>query len=95
MWTYDIDMSGVARPQVDDVNTRPAPPVEDAGKIERPYAEDAPEKKDRTSITDTAKTAAKGYGDKLHNKAVEAKESLQPNDTKNVVERTAIHERVV
>ena len=93
--TVCIDMSSVARPQVDDVNTRPAPPVQDAGKIERPYAEDTSEQKDGTSIVDTAKTAAKGYGDKLQDKAVEAKESLQPNDTKNVVERTAVHERVV
>ena len=86
-------MSGVARPQIDDVNAAPAPPVADAGKIERPYAEDKPEQKDRTSLVDTAKTAAKGYGDKLQGKAAEAKDSLKPDD-KNVVERT-VHERMV
>ncbi len=86
-------MSSVARPQVDDVNAAPAPPVADAGKIERPYAEDVGEQKDRTSLVDSAKTAAKGYGDKLQDKAAQAKDSLTP-DNKNVVERT-VHERVV
>lgn len=88
-------MSSVARPQIDDVSSTPAPPVKDAGKIERPFAEDTPEKDSRTSLAETAKTTAQGFGNKLQDKAAEARDSLQNNDSGRVVERTAIHEKRV
>ena len=88
-------MSSVARPQIDNVSSTPAPPVKDAGKIERPYAEDTPQEDGRTSLAETAKTTAKGFGDKLQDKAAEARDNLQNNDSGRVIERTAIHERRV
>lgn len=89
-------MSSVARPQIDEVASGPVPPVKDAGKIERPYAEDNSEEKERTSVIGAAKSTAREYGNKLQDKAAEARDNLQRNGPEGrVVERTAIHERTV
>ena len=88
-------MSSVARPQIDEVASTPVPPVSDAGKIERPYAEDQPEEKKSTSVIGAAKSTAKQYGNKVQDKAAEARDSLQSRPSGRVVERTAVHERTV
>ena len=85
-------MSSVARPQVDNVRTQPVPLATDAGKIERPYAEDNAPQDQAPSVLNTAKSVAKGYGDKLSKKATEAKDSLGSDPA--VTERV-IHERQV
>ena len=87
-----------ARPQVDDAIAPRPQVIPDAGKIERPYAED-PERpgtdKDEGAShpLEAAKQAAGGYGTRIKDKAAEAKDSLTGQDNGKVVERT-VHERL-
>ena len=91
-------MSSLARPQIDEAPRPNVPVSPDAGKIERPYAEDHRDaggpSTTGTAAVDTAKSVAKGYGDKLADKAAESRDSLTGGKQGTVIEKSTLERRV-